>query len=101
MRIKSSQKGNNLSIKILDKKIDNSISSKLKAEFLLLLENNVKNIEVDLSEVATCDSSGLSSLLLLQRHAAQAEGVITLLNCQENILKLIKITKLDRVFEFK
>jgi anti-sigma B factor antagonist len=101
MRIKSNQKGNDLSIKILDKRIDNTNSGKLKAEFFVLLENNVKNIEVDLSEVTSCDSSGLSSLLLLQRHAAQAEGVITLVNCQESILKLIKITKLDRVFEFK
>jgi anti-sigma B factor antagonist len=100
MRIKSSQKGETLNIKILDKKIDNSISSKLKAEFLILLENNVKNIEVDLSDVVACDSSGLSALLLLQRHTAQADGVITLINCQESILKLIKITKLDRVFEF-
>jgi anti-sigma B factor antagonist len=101
MKIKSSQKENNLIIKILEKKIDSSNSAKLKAEFLVLLENNVKNIEVDLSEVQACDSSGLSALLLLQRHAAQAEGNITLLNCQENMLKLIKITKLDRVFEFK
>jgi len=85
----------------MEKKIDNSNSGKLKAEFLLLLENNVKNIEVDLSEVKSCDSSGLSALLLLQRHATQAEGVIALINCQESILKMIKITKLDRVFEIK
>jgi len=85
----------------MEKKIDNSNSGKLKAEFLVLLENNVKNIEVDLSEVKSCDSSGLSALLLLQRHATQSEGVITLINCQESILKMIKITKLDRVFELK
>lgn len=85
----------------MEKKIDNSNSGKLKAEFLVLLENNVKNIEVDLSEVKSCDSSGLSALLLLQRHATQAEGVITLVNCQESIIKMIKITKLDRVFELK
>jgi anti-sigma B factor antagonist len=81
--------------------MDNSNSGKLKAEFLVLLENNVKNITVDLSDVMTCDSSGLSALLLLQRHVVQAEGDITLINCQESILKLIKITKLDRVFKFK
>ena len=101
MKIKSSQKGNDLSLKVLEKRIDSGNSAQLKAEFLVLLENNVTNIEVDLSEVQSCDSSGLSALLMLQRHIVQAEGSITLLNCHENILKLIKITKLDRVFDFK
>jgi anti-sigma B factor antagonist len=98
MKIKSSQNGNDLNIKVLDKKMDSSNSGQLKAEFLVLLENNVKNIEVDLADVKSCDSSGISALLLLQRHVSQAEGTITLLNCQESVVKLIKLTKLDRVF---
>lgn len=101
MRIKSNVKDNTLNIKVLEKRMDSNNAGNLKAEFLVLLDDTVKEINVDLSQVEFCDSSGLSALLLLQRHASNNEGTTTLLNCQESVLKLIKISKLDRVFEIK
>jgi anti-sigma B factor antagonist len=101
MRLKSNLKEHALSIKILEKRMDSGNAGNLKAEFLLLLDENVKNCEVDLSSVEFCDSSGLSALLFLQRHTAQFEGTTALINCQESVSKLIKISKLDRVFEIK
>jgi len=101
MRIKSNLKDHALSIKVLEKRMDSSNAGNLKAEFLVLLDENVKNIDIDLTDVEFCDSSGLSALLLLQRHTGQQDGVTSLVNCQETVLKLIKISKLDRVFELK
>lgn len=101
MRIKSNLNDHTLNIKILEKRMDSSNSSNLKAEFLVLLDDNINEINIDLSQVEFCDSSGLSALLLLQRHTSKNDGTTTLLNCQENVLKLIKISKLDRVFEIK
>lgn len=101
MRIKSNLNDQTLNIKILDKRMDSSNAGNLKAEFLVLLDEKVKEIGIDLQDVEFCDSSGLSALLLLQRHTAQNDGNTTLLNCQEGVLKLIKISKLDRVFELK
>ncbi len=99
MRIKSNLKNQSLELKILEKRMDSSNAGNLKAEFLVLLDEKVKDIKVDLSDVEFCDSSGLSALLLLQRHTSQLDGTTTLLNCQDPVMKLIKISKLDRVFE--
>jgi anti-sigma B factor antagonist len=101
MRIKSNLKDHALNIKVLEKRMDSGNAGNFKAEFLVLLDEKVKDIEIDLSSVEFCDSSGLSALLLLQRHTGQYDGVTTLVNCQENVMKLIKISKLDRVFELK
>jgi anti-sigma B factor antagonist len=101
MRIKSNLKDHALNIKVLEKRMDSANAGNFKAEFLVLLDEKVKDIEIDLSSVEFCDSSGLSALLLLQRHTGQLDGVTTLINCQENVMKLIKISKLDRVFELK
>jgi anti-anti-sigma factor len=84
--------------KLNEKRLDTNISGLLKGEFTLLLkvEGNNKLI-IDLSEVESCDSSGLSALLVANRTLNSSNGSIRLVAPSEKVLTLIKITQLDRV----
>jgi anti-sigma B factor antagonist len=101
MKFKAEKKDDNVFLKLSEKRLDSNIASKLKAEFLILCTEDVKNCYIDLSDVEFCDSSGLSALLITQRHTQLTGGRSFLVGCQENVIKLIRISQLDRVFEFK
>ncbi|MEJ2104866.1 MAG: STAS domain-containing protein, partial [Ignavibacteriaceae bacterium] len=54
--------------KLNEKRLDTSISGLVKGEFTMLLKvEGVKKLVVDLTEVETCDSSGLSAILVANR----------------------------------
>ena len=84
--------------KLNEKRLDTNISGLVKGEFTLLLKvEGVSKLIIDLSEVETCDSSGLSSLLVANRILQLNDGHIRLAAPSEKVHSLIKITQLDRV----
>jgi len=84
--------------KLNEKRLDTSISGLLKGEFTMLLKvEGVNKFVIDLSEVESCDSSGLSAILVANRIISANEGQIRLAAPSEKVHNLIKITQLDRV----
>ena len=84
--------------KLNEKRLDTNISGLVKGEFTLLLKvEGVNKLVIDLSEVETCDSSGLSALLVANRIIQSSEGSMRLAAPSEKVHSLIKITQLDRV----
>lgn len=63
------------------------------------MHNGHRNIEVDLSQTTFVDSSGLGALIALHKTAASRQGKLLLLNPQPGIQQIIKLTRLDGVFE--
>jgi anti-sigma B factor antagonist len=53
---------------------------------------------VDLSGVTFCDASGLGALARLARHARAAGRQLSLTSARPSVLKIMRITGLDRVF---
>lgn len=53
---------------------------------------------VNLSGVEYLDSSALGMLLLLREYAGGDKARITLTNCQETVIKILKIANFDRLF---
>lgn len=84
--------------KLNEKRLDTGISGLVKGEFTILLkvEENKKLI-LDLSEVETCDSSGLSAILVANRILNSTGGSMRIAAPSEKVYTLIKITQLDRV----
>jgi anti-sigma B factor antagonist len=78
-------------------KLTTLVAPELKAEFLVLHQENYKNIIVDLSETQYCDSSGLSALLTGFRFCRDAGGTMILTGLQEHIRRLIAISQLDNM----
>jgi len=81
-----------------EKRLDTNISGLVKGEFTLLLKvEGVNKLIIDLSEVETCDSSGLSAILVANRILHSNNGQIRIAAPSEKVFSLIKITQLDRV----
>jgi anti-anti-sigma factor len=84
--------------KLNENRLDTNISGLLKGEFTLLLKvEGINKLIIDLSEVESCDSSGLSALLVANRTLNSTNGSIRLVAPSEKVYSLIKITQLDRV----
>lgn len=84
--------------KLNEKRLDTSISGLVKGEFTLLVKSEgVNKLIVDLSDVETCDSSGLSAILVANRIINSVGGNIRLAAPSEKVYTLIKITQLDKV----
>ncbi len=86
-------------LKVLSEKLDNSVSSDLKSEFLLLNKDGVCNIILDLTETRYCDSSGLSSVLVANRLCKNDNGTLVLVGLQASVRKLISISQLEPVLQ--
>ena len=84
--------------KLNEKRLDTSISGLLKGEFTMILKvEGAKKLIIDLSEVESCDSSGLSAILVANRIISANDGQIRLAAPSEKVHSLIRITQLDRV----
>ena len=82
----------------LSGEIDVYTAPKLKEEIITLIEGGCSNVIVDLQGVAFIDSSGLGVLVSALRRARERDGVVRIICTRENILKIFRITGLDKVF---
>jgi anti-sigma B factor antagonist len=99
MQFEKEQKNNVNIIRLKVQRLDSTTAPNLKAEFLLMLEQNQFDILVDLAMVDYADSSGLGAILFGIRQLDAAGGQVKLVNLRPRVLSLIKIAKLDDVIE--
>lgn len=98
MNFETKRLGDVTVFKLNEKRLDTSISGLLKGEFTMILKvEGVNKFIIDLSEVESCDSSGLSAILVANRIISANEGQMRLAAPSEKVRNLIKITQLDRV----
>lgn len=87
-------------LKLLAAKIDASNALELKQVFLgFKEENNPKNLVLSLSEVKYIDSSGLSAILVANKVCSEAGGIMVLCGVSEHVMKLVKISQLDKILD--
>lgn len=101
MNFDTQRNGTSVTLKLKEKKLDSTISSELKGEFLLLCKPKLEHLIVDLADVDFCDSSGLSALLIADRKMKEHGGKVKLVNVHKKVAGLLKISMLDRVFDVK
>lgn len=80
-----------------NEKLDALISSDLKAYFVALNHEGVKNIIFDMAAIRYSDSSGLSAILVGNRLCQEAGGSFVLCRISDHVFKLIRISQLDTV----
>jgi anti-sigma B factor antagonist len=84
--------------KLNENRLDTNISGLVKGEFTMLLKvDGAQKFIIDLSQVESCDSSGLSSILVANRILNSSGGEMRLAAPSEKVYSLIKITQLERV----
>ena len=64
-----------------------------------LEEGHVRDLVLNMEEVPFIDSKILEYLVELQEQLAERLGQVKLANCDENIRKILEITRLDGTFE--
>jgi anti-sigma B factor antagonist len=55
-------------------------------------------VSVDLAGLTFCDASGLGALARVARHARQAGRQLKLISARPSLVKIMRITGLDRTF---
>jgi len=82
----------------LEGEVDVYTASQLKEVLVNTIEGGCANVVVDLDQVSFIDSSGLGVLVGALRRAKERAGSVRLVCARENILKIFRITGLDKVF---
>ncbi|WP_022850131.1 STAS domain-containing protein [Limisalsivibrio acetivorans] len=80
-------------------KVDILTSSEIRAKLSESAKAKVEVLIVDLAKVVYMDSSGLATFLEGLKSMKEYGGVLRLVNIPERIDKVLKLMKLDQVFE--
>lgn len=78
--------------------IDVYTAPSLKKELVAIIEGGCSNVIVDLEGVAFIDSSGLGVLVSALRRAREHDGSVRIVCSRDGVLKIFRITGLDKVF---
>lgn len=99
MRFEHDLVGGTLVFQVQNLLLDAHGADKFKRELLMALnEGEFTNIVIDLDTVKMVDSSGLGALLFARRQVVQKGGECYLVNPAPKVINLLKISKLQDVF---
>ncbi len=83
----------------LNGEIDVSVAPQLKSLLKELIQGGQENLVIDLAEVPFIDSSGLGIFVVAFKLAKSKSGDLKFVNARPEVLKVIKLTRLDRHFK--
>lgn len=90
--------GNVCIVKLIGR-LDASCSSELKDKVTAMLDENKKNILIDLGGIDFIDSSGLGMLVNCMGSVTKTGGLFKISSLKEHPKSLLQMTRLDRVFD--
>ncbi len=64
----------------------------------LLASDQIKIIEVDFDDVHFIDSTALGVLLLLRNNAEKKSQIVSIINCHEMVMDILKVANFHRIF---
>ena len=84
-------------LEVKEEKLDALLAPELKAIFVDLDTDGIRNLILNLKHVKYVDSSGLSAILIANRLCKESEGSLVLVEVNNHTMKLIQISQLDKV----
>jgi len=85
----------------LDGEIDIYTAAELKKTFHEMFEKRKEPVEINLESLEYIDSTGLGVLIGALKRLKEEDKHITLFHVKPNILKLLNITGLNKIFVIK
>jgi anti-sigma B factor antagonist len=82
----------------LEGEVDVYTAPALKEKLVANIEKGCSNVVVNMEGVSFIDSSGLGVLVSALRRSRERGGSVRILCTRDNILKIFRITGLDKVF---
>lgn len=98
MMLEQRQNGTLMIVKPLERRLDADSSRDFKEQLTEIIQQGESQILLNLAEVEFIDSSGLGTLLSLLRQLG-AQGNLMLCSVDENVMNLLRLTRLNRVFQ--
>lgn len=92
-------RNNALVLHILEQRIDMVIARKFREHLTSHLKNKPPHIVLDLKATEYVDSSALGALVAFMKDVKSYGGRLTLCNLSRSLLTLLKLSKLDMLFE--
>lgn len=74
-------------------------AAQVRDEIRTALPASTLNLDLDLSALTFLDSSGLGALISLHKTLRSRNGTVRLLKPAPNVLQILELTRLHRVFE--
>ncbi len=97
MKYTADKQENYCVLTIEEENINSLLAPHLKSEFVIIKNEGAKNLILNLEKVKFVDSSGLSAILTANRLWAEGGSFIVTGVHNENVKKLISISRLDTV----
>jgi anti-sigma B factor antagonist len=98
MNIEFRKAGDVVVARLIDRRFDAHGAADFKARVGEYLDRGERKLVLELGEVDFVDSSGLGAILSLVRRMS-GTGSLVLSDCRPGVLELLKLTRLDRVFQ--
>ena len=99
MNFSSKKNASHTIIKVYNENLDAFIAPELKSEMVVIVADGEKNIFVDLSSCISCDSSGMSALLLGNRLCRGVNGNFVLYGLSPRINQMKDLAGLDTILK--
>jgi len=100
VKSKFNENENQWDVRVLGE-IDVFNSEEFKKTLMSLIEEKKINISLECEELTYIDSTGLGSMVGVLKNVRQYDGDIIIKNLKPSLLKLFKITSLDRAFKIE
>lgn len=88
-------------IVFLSGELDIYTAPELKDTLLKIVSQNNHTLEVDLENISYMDSTGIGVFINAFKNAKKTNSHLQLINLQEKVLRLFKITGLDELIDIK
>ena len=99
MKFQVEDRGSCIYVEVKEGRLDVLSTSKMKEELISVIQNQGnKNILLNINSCSFCDASGLSAIQAVHCMCEKAAGMLIVTGIQANIEKMIKICKLDSVW---
>ncbi len=82
-----------------DQDIVAATAKEFREELLALIENETRDLVIDMAEVEKVDSIGVGVFIATQNGLSKIKGKLTVTNASQNVYSLFKTMRLTRQFE--
>ena len=79
--------------------IDMATAPQLRQHAVTLVSDGRDRLVIDMTGVDFCDSTGLGVLVAIVKRVRTVGGDLRVVTCDDRLLALLEITRLDRVFD--
>lgn len=97
MQIEDQKKENVLVVRVLEKRLDAHVATDFKDKMNRYISNGNRLIVLNFSEVDFIDSSGLGAIVSSLKMMG-GEGDLVICGLKDLVLRMFKLTRMDRVF---